>query len=246
MSFVVAAANLHAFNFGLKGESDPAYFAQVLQNVNVPPFEPRQGVKIQVNENENVNQGAPDEDEIQTMISALPAPSSLAGYRLSPVEFEKDDDTNYHIDFITAASNLRAINYGIAPADRYKTKFIAGKIIPAIATTTALVTGLVCLELYKVLDTRTKIEDYKNGFINLALPFFAFSEPIAPSKLTYNDTDFTLWDRFDVLGDLTLQEFIDYFKEKHELEITMLSCGVSMLYTFFKPKKQMDERKAMK
>jgi len=28
-------------------------------------------------------------------------------------EFEKDDDNNYHIDFIHAASNLRARNYKI-------------------------------------------------------------------------------------------------------------------------------------
>lgn len=66
------------------------------------------------------------------------------------MDFEKDDDTNHHIDFITAASNRRAANYGITEADKYKTKLIAGKIIPAIATTTALATGLVCLELYKV------------------------------------------------------------------------------------------------
>ncbi|KAL1918648.1 uncharacterized protein VTP21DRAFT_2670 [Calcarisporiella thermophila] len=245
MDFIVAAANLHAFNYGLKGVDDRNYIRGVLQNVIVPEFQPKKGVKIQVQENENVPQESADESELRQIISQIPPASQLAGFRLNPVEFEKDDDTNFHIDFITAASNLRATNYGIQPADRHRTKFIAGKIIPAIATTTALVTGLVCLELYKVIDGKNRLEDYKNGFVNLALPFFGFSEPIAAPKLAYHDTEFTLWDRFDINGDPTLKEFLDYFQREHQLEVTMLSCGVSMLYSFFMPKKKLDERMGM-
>lgn len=63
--------------------------------------------------------------------------------QLTSLHFEKDDDANGHVDFVTSASALRAKMYSIEPADRLKTKRIAGKIIPAIATATASVAGLV-------------------------------------------------------------------------------------------------------
>lgn len=166
-----------------------------------------------------------------------------------PVDFEKDDDSNHHIDFITACSNLRAENYKIEPADRHKTKFIAGKIIPAIATTTALVTGLVVLELFKIIDGKDDIEQYKNGFINLALPFFGFSEPIASPKVVYKGPEGDvkldkIWDRFEI-EDITLRELLDTFKEKG-LSISMLSSGVSLLYASFFPPAKLKERYEMK
>ena len=44
------------------------------------------------------------------------------GLKMSPLIFEKDDDSNHHMDFIVACSNLRAFNYSIPPADRHKVR----------------------------------------------------------------------------------------------------------------------------
>ncbi|PKI83669.1 E1 ubiquitin-activating enzyme [Malassezia vespertilionis] len=247
MEYIIAASNLHAANYGLKGTSDPAVFANALDQIQVPPFAPR-SAKIQVNDSDPAPGATNDAEEganIEELAASLPAPSSLPGYRMVPIELEKDDDGNYHIDFITAASNLRAANYAISPVDRHTTKGIAGKIIPAIATTTALATGLVNLEMYKLLDQKTDLEKYYNAFVNLALPFIAFSNPIAAPRHKFNDTEWTLWSRFDIDHDMKLSELLAYFKEKEGLEVTMISGGVSMLFSDFMPPKKKEERLQM-
>ena len=59
-----------------------------------------------------------------------------------PEEFEKDEDDNGHIDFIYSISNLRSFNYKLAPMDWITVKLKAGRIVPALATTTAAIAGL--------------------------------------------------------------------------------------------------------
>ncbi|XP_030750394.1 ubiquitin-like modifier-activating enzyme 1 isoform X1 [Sitophilus oryzae] len=243
LDYVIAAANLKAQVYGIPTNRDRAYIAGVASKVEVPPFVPKSGVKIAVTDSQMAANGnSIDMDRITQLRGELPPPEEVAGLVLTPLDFEKDDDSNFHMDFIVAASNLRAANYKIPPADRHKSKLIAGKIIPAIATTTSVVAGLACLELYKLARSLKSLEPFKNGFVNLALPFFGFSEPIAAPQMEYCGNKWTLWDRFEVQGEMTLAEFLQYFQDKHGLEITMLSQGVCMLYSFFMQKAKAQER----
>ena len=57
LEFIIAAANLHAFNYGLRGETDPAVFKKVACSIVVPKFVPKSGVKVQINDNDPVAQG---------------------------------------------------------------------------------------------------------------------------------------------------------------------------------------------
>jgi len=87
-----------------------------------------------------------------------------------PEEFEKDNDANFHIDYMHAVTNCRAANYKLEAMDFLTVKLKAGRIIPALATTTASIAGLQTLEVCKVLRTGLELEAYQNCYLNLALP----------------------------------------------------------------------------
>jgi ubiquitin-activating enzyme E1 len=138
------------------------------------------------------------------------------------------------MDLIAGLANLRARNYGIPEVDKLKAKFIAGRIIPAIATTTALATGLVCLELYKVLSGHP-VEKYRNTFANLALPLFSMAEPVPPKIVKHAGKSWSVWDRWVISENLTLSELLRWFEDKG-LSAYSISCGQSLLYNSLFPK----------
>uniref|UniRef100_A0A8C4MSW0 E1 ubiquitin-activating enzyme n=1 Tax=Equus asinus asinus TaxID=83772 RepID=A0A8C4MSW0_EQUAS len=239
-SFLLNAAKLYAAVYCIPfTEEDLSADAllNILSEVKIQEFKPSNKV-VQTDETARKPDHVPisSEDERNAIFQLEKAISSneatTSDLQMAVLSFEKDDDSNGHIDFITAASNLRAKMYSIEPADRFKTKRIAGKIIPAIATSTAAVSGLVALEMIKVAGGYP-FEAYKNCFLNLAIPVIVFTETSEVRKTEIrNGISFTIWDRWTIHGkeDFTLLDFINAVKEKYGIEPTMVVQGVKMLY----------------
>jgi ubiquitin-activating enzyme E1 len=263
VDFVVAAAFLRAYSLGIvDSELRPAdYDAQRARLAAAaaahrpPPFSPSSSVKINTDpasndapeevadDDNSASDDDLDEDSdervIAELLAKMPAPAGAGlaslGFEARPIDFEKDDDRNFHIDFINAASNVRALAYGIEPVDRLQSKLVAGRIIPAMITTTAAVTGLACFELYKLLaddERKRTIEQFKNTYINLGICIFQQSDPAPVEQLTYKDAPFTIWDSIHIRqGDLTLGQLIDYFREHEQIEVDMIGVGTALIYT---------------
>ena len=159
-------------------------------------------------------------------------------------EFEKDDDTNWHIDWITAASNLRAGNYGIPQADRQQTKGVAGRIIPAIATTTSAVSGLVLLEMIKYLCGHNKVDSYRSTFINLAEPVLVYSDPIKASQIDVAGVKMNSWTKFEYNKNSTLGEFKTYYEQMFKTNVSMIVVGTTMVYAEFLGNESLDKSMA--
>uniref|UniRef100_A0A3Q3W5P7 Ubiquitin-like modifier-activating enzyme 6 n=1 Tax=Mola mola TaxID=94237 RepID=A0A3Q3W5P7_MOLML len=170
-----------------------------------------------------------EREAITQLQQVIATDSVIARLQMSPQQFEKDNDSNGHMDFIASASALRAKMYSIEPADRLKTKRIAGKIIPAIATATAAVAGLVALELIKVVGGY-EFQSFKNCFFNLAIPVVVLTEPAMVKRTLIDNIYFSIWDYWTIFGheDFTLSDFMNAVK--YGIEPTMVVHGVKMLY----------------
>jgi len=270
MQFVVAAANLRALTFGIApptNSRDKDAVAEILRSApecKVTPFVPFTDASIETeNKQEDAARQAvagssaeplDDAEAIKQEVTALLAASGElpAGFAVTANEFEKDDDTNHHMDFISAFGNLRARNYGIEEIEKFAAKLKAGRIIPAIATTTAMATGFVCLELYKTITTAPRaMGGRRNLFANLALPgpLITLSEPAPCKKIAsgqrwdpemFMDVDevavpegHTLWDHIVVPGakTMTLDQFFAFFAAQYKLKVTEVLVRGKAIYS---------------
>ncbi|XP_066586543.1 SUMO-activating enzyme subunit 2 [Prorops nasuta] len=70
------------------------------------------------------------------------------------LHWDKDDQDA--MDFVAACTNIRAYIFGIPQKTRFDIKSMAGNIIPAIATTNAIIAGIVVLHAFRILEDNLK------------------------------------------------------------------------------------------
>jgi ubiquitin-activating enzyme E1 len=202
--------------------------------------------EIQITENKQ------DSTDTNDISYTEPIPVLMDEYfkiTLKSLEFEKDDPTNFHIDFITSASNMRATNYQIKTADKFKTKGISGKIIPALITTTSLISSLTIIEMIKYVNSTNFIEKYINSFVNLALPIFCYSEPVSVTKSKVGNYEFSIWDKI-VLNNPTILEIMTQVTDKinstdDKYKISGISIDSLLIFSSVLSKKKQQEKSIM-
>ncbi|KAH9246697.1 hypothetical protein BASA81_015746 [Batrachochytrium salamandrivorans] len=247
MTYMLATTNLLAFNRGLLpiGDELPLnseYRQPQFVKTMLGKWQPKPSARTS-----SVATGAAGVEEedateefskLQAELTALVPQMAANTVKCEPAEFEKDSDLNFHIDFVYSCSNLRATNYRIKSATRHQTKMIAGKIIPALATTTASVCGLVMIEMLKLVQGKP-LEAFKDSSNSLGVNGYFFSEPLQPNKakneydaiemceVVCDPAGFSKWDKIKIEtgGGITLQEFIGKFELQAEgrYKLTTLS-----------------------
>lgn len=185
----------------------------------------------------SVDEVTQQKGEFLAILAKLPVikeKKSFDEYLVFADEFEKDNDANFHIDLMYAMGNCRAMNYKLAVMDWITVKLKAGRIVPALATTTACVAGLQTLELVKIIKGAKKVE-HRNIFLNLAVPMLQASEPgdVAKDQLL-EGLEVSLWDRWDLHGSAektTLRDVVAFVETTYVgLEVRDIMRGSTPLY----------------
>ena len=199
LEYLYAAANLYAFVFKLPYVKDRAEFEALIPALGLrqPAWTPGGAATA----DDDAEEETVDPELVAKLKAELRAVDVGALREGQEHDFEKDDDSNFHVDFLAIATNLRAWNFQIKATPRAEIKVIAGRILAALATTTAMVCGLVDIEFCKlVLGLQNLGSDkFLASNINLALGSNAFNAftPDAPvvheSKLPSLPA-FTVWD----------------------------------------------------
>ena len=236
MEYLYSTSGLYASVWKIECVRDRAEFETLVKSLNLQQPEwaaPSENVNL--SEGDDEGEGGGDfGEQAEKLKGDLYSFDTSELQPANPQDFEKDDDLNFHIDFLTVATNLRSWNYDIKSSPRHQVKVTAGRIIPALATTTAMVCGLVDIEFCKlVLGLQSQgREKFLNSNINLAAGSGNFTTfcpdpplPISTGLKSPQPESFTSWDKCEVscgLDELTVEQLVQHVEKTFGVHVHRL------------------------
>lgn len=148
---------------------------------------------------------------------------------IGSLTFDKDDQLA--VEFVTAAANVRAASFGIPMHSLFEAKGIAGNIVHAVATTNAIVAGLIVIEAIKLLTM--DLEKLRMTYCNehpkrkmLLMPV----EPFEPNKACFVCSKTPLTLEVNALR-TKLRDLIEkVVRAKLGMNLPMVMTGHSLIY----------------
>jgi ubiquitin-activating enzyme E1 len=241
--FIKYYSILLAKSINVKIIDDDDYIKKIIEKTEIPEY---------ISKNNIIPSREKELEEISSLKISLNNfdNTKIDKNNLIPQYFEKDNDSNKHVFFINLCSNLRANNYKIEKSNEQQTKMIAGRIVPAIATTTASITGFACIQLMTLLHS-DDVSLVKNCYFNTSFNIYNINNPsdvINMEDQEYNPLmdgptiavpkGWTVWDIINIKGPMTCQEFIDYFKQVYNVNISGIACNFKNIFQIFMPSKK--------
>lgn len=145
------------------------------------------------------------------------------------LSFDKDDQLA--VEFVTAAANIRAASFGISLHSLFEAKGIAGNIVHAVATTNAIIAGLIVIEAIKVLlkDTDKYRMTYCLEHITKKMLLMPV-EPYEPNKSCYVCSETPLSLEINTSRS-KLRDFVEKIvKAKLGINFPLIMHGSNLLY----------------
>ena len=249
--FVFILSNALGINF-TKEQLSQENIKNICKTIKIPEFK-KKNIKIDIDEeNKNkepvkeiVDENSPEQKNAQKEIDNIF--KELDGIKrekfdykkINPEEFEKDHDENGHIDFIHSGAILRAKNYKIEECDRNNTKFISGKIIPTVLTTTASIAAFASIQLYTTFQTNDN-KYFRTCYLNLNTNYFFLNQLMEPIKMQDKKGEYKVvpegwntWDFIEIRGPKTCGELGDFLREQYNIILDIIYVGDKMIYATF-------------
>jgi ubiquitin-activating enzyme E1 len=161
------------------------------------------------------------------------------------INFNKDDDELNHVDWLVTISNLRNLQYSIPLTDKYETRKIAGKIIPALITTTSIIAGYQIMEFIKIVSMNliTKsnevnmdeidITKFTNVYLNTGINFYSYVTPSRVIKKVVNGSmnEISVWDKIEIPKLITnVQHILDIIQRKILSKVEFITWKSNIIY----------------